>query len=556
MRRAAQRGLRAATLAERRLRRPGGLAAPAFRGSSGFTLIELMVAIVVSAIVVLGVFAFANIQRANVTSFERNVRIQQALEGAMWTIGQDVRQAGLGFTRICTELRIYDPTSGQLINPGGVGDPGLSAFDAVTQERYWVLRDGLQAHWNSAGAASIEGGAASSAAVQSGADSFDVVLGEPNYTNAIGVFNLADPIDGGDTTLVLETSVLLDSTNAAHLLQVQQMFPPGSFVVVARRSGVAVNPVQPSAQGQCVLLQVTGDVLAGADPQRWEVPIGNASGFNQNLAMLVADDGVTPPCATETPACNDDWDANTLASAMVVPVGRLRWSRYELDYFVPTLPYLVRYDLIGWREGDPEVAAATYPHCDGTCRAPQLHLPGTDPGPTAVAIAPMIEDMQVAVGCDGWSPLNAAAVGARSPDVGFEELGPAEGALAGVANVIVDENSPDSGARGIDEWLGNALVEQSAPDCVAFGTGEGNAAAWAGVELGAGPAFRMSPQTMRITLMASDEAEEAAGGIATDRLMTIEDRAELPSLVGTRQRFTLTERYAPENLHWRDSTVR
>jgi len=152
--------------------------------------------------------------------------------------------------------------------------------------------------------------------------------------------------------------------------------------------------------------------------------------------------------------------------------------------------------------------------------------------------------------------VNAAAANVRSPDLGFDEPGPAEGPLTGIANVIVDENSPDSGARGIDEWLGNALVEASAPDCVAYGTAEGNAATWAAIEPAVGPPFRMSPQTLRITLMASDENEEAAGGIATAELMTIEDRAELPSLVGTRQRFTLTERYAPENLHWRDSTVR
>ena len=65
----------------------------------------------------------------------------------------------------------------------------------------------------------------------------------------------------------------------------------------------------------------------------------------------------------------------------------------------------------------------------------------------------------------------------------------------------------------------------------------------------------MSPQAMRITLMASDETDEAAGGLVTNTLIAIEDRPELPSLVGTRQRFTLTERYAPENLRWRDSLL-
>ncbi|HWB75759.1 MAG TPA: prepilin-type N-terminal cleavage/methylation domain-containing protein [Nannocystaceae bacterium] len=527
------------------------------RKQAGFTLIEMMVAIVVSAIVVLGVFAFANIQRANATAFERNVRIQQALEGAMWTIGQDVRQAGLGFTRICSELRVWDQANARLVNPG-VADPNFAVADAITGERYWVLRDGIQAHWRSEGAGSIDGGAASSAAAGSAADSFDVILGEPNYSNAIGVFHLGDPIDGGDATLVVETSTLLDSTNVAHVAQVQQLFPPGTFVVVARRPGLLVNPVSPNAQGQCVLLQVTGDVIAGADPQRWEIPIGSASGFNADLAQLVADDGVVPPCTAESPACVDDWDATTLDAAMVVPVGRLRWSRYELDYFIPTLPYLVRYDLIGWQEGDLDgLGGVDYPHCtSGNCVAPQLHLPGGNPGPAAVAIAPMVEDMQVAVGCDGWSSANAAAAGRRVPDVGFEELGPAEGALAGVANVTVDENRTESGQRNADEWLGNAQSEASAPDCVAYGTAEGNAATWVTIETDPGPAFRMSPQTMRVTLLATDETVEAAGGIATNQLMAIEDRPELPSLVGTRQRFSLTERYAPENLHWRDSTVR
>lgn len=529
------------------------------RRQRGFTLIEMMVAIVVSAIVVLGVFAFANIQRANATAFERNVRIQQALEGAMWTIGQDVRQAGLGFTRICSELRVWDATNGRLVNPG-VGDPNNAAVDAITGERYWVLRDGIQAHWRSEGAGAIDGGAASSAAAGSGADSFDVILGEPNYSNAIGVFNVVTPIAGGDTTVVVETSTMLASNNVGHLAQVQQMFPPGTFVVVARRPGLLVNPVQPTAQSQCVLLQVTGDVFAGSDgnPQHWEIPIGSASGFNADLAQLFADDAVVPACTGETPACVDDWDASTFSAAMVVPVGRLRWSRYELDYFIPTLPYLVRYDLIGWQEGDLEgLGGVDYPHCStGQCVAPQLHLPGANPGPSAVAIAPMVEDMQVAVGCDGWSSANAAAANVRAPDLAFEELGPAEGALAGVANVTVDENRTESGQRNADEWLGNAQSEASAPDCVAYGTAEGNAATWSTIETDPGPAFRMSPQTVRITLLATDETVEAAGGIATDQLMPIEDRVQLPSLVGTRQRFSLTERYAPENLHWRDSTVR
>ena len=49
--------------------------------SRGFTLIELMVAMVVSGIVLLGIFAFSSIQQSNAVIHRRHVRIQQALEG-------------------------------------------------------------------------------------------------------------------------------------------------------------------------------------------------------------------------------------------------------------------------------------------------------------------------------------------------------------------------------------------------------------------------------------------------------------------------------------------
>ena len=87
-------------------------------GARGFTLIELMIAIVVSSIVVLGVFAFSTIQQTTSAMHQRDVRMQQALEGAMWSVGRDVRQAGLGFARRCTELRIWDAQQSRLINPG------------------------------------------------------------------------------------------------------------------------------------------------------------------------------------------------------------------------------------------------------------------------------------------------------------------------------------------------------------------------------------------------------------------------------------------------------
>ncbi|MBP7291108.1 MAG: prepilin-type N-terminal cleavage/methylation domain-containing protein, partial [Nannocystaceae bacterium] len=136
----------------------------------GFTLVELMVALVVSGIVMLGIFAFSSVQRTNASAHERNVMMQQALEGAMWSIGQDVRQAGLGFTRTCTELRVWDAATSQLVNPGA-GLPADAVVDPVTGERYWVLRDGLQGHWRPGGAGDAAGAA----------DSFDVIAGEAHH---------------------------------------------------------------------------------------------------------------------------------------------------------------------------------------------------------------------------------------------------------------------------------------------------------------------------------------------------------------------------------------
>lgn len=513
---------------------------------AGFTLIELMVALLVSGIVVLGIFAFSNIQRSNANAHERNVMVQQALEGAMWALGEDLRQAGLGFTRTCTELRVWDAESGQLINPG-VEDPALAVVDPQTNERYWVLRDGVQARWRSEGAATLD----------AAADSIDVILGEANYLGNTGVFTTTN-IDGAATSLTVSTSALLDNNNPAHLAQVQQLFPPGSFVIVAPRPSVNGISFSPTQQGQCLLLQVTSDVEAGPTAQDWSIPIDATSGFNANLPALLGGHGADPACLGEnTPvACNDDWTATTLDSAMVVPVGRLRWSRYSIDYTIPTLPYLVRADIIGHQPGiDPANlgTGVSYPHCEaGACPAAGLHLPGSQSPPAAVAIGPMIEDLQVAVGCDGWSIASSDALQQRHPDPGFEEIGPAEGPLAGQPNNLVDENRNLSAERLRDEWLGNASAEQSAPDCVAYGTGEYNRDAWAGLEPVEGPAFRMSPQTLRVTLVASSEADEAAGGLATADVVAIEDRAPMASLVGTRQRFTLTERFSPENLRWRD----
>jgi hypothetical protein len=310
------------------------------------------------------------------------------------------------------------------------------------------------------------------------------------------------------------------------------------------------------------LLQITGDV-ASAGGTAWSIPVGAASGFNADLQQLLLEDpGGDPACGSPC----DDWDPDgsdtrdNVQGAHVIPLGRLRWSRYEIDYAIEALPYLVRYDIIGWQDGDPANLGATdYPHCDaGACQGAQLHLPGSNSPPVAIAIGPMIEDMQVAVGCDGYTADAAdnALPPLAVPDTAFEEVGPAGGPYAGVPNVAVDENSNASGMRDRDEWLGNAQQEQWAPDCVYYGTGQYNADAWAATE-GAvpPPPFRMSPQTVRVTLTASSELIEQAGGLSVPTVLAVEDRPAMASPVGSRQRFSLTERFSPDNLRWRDAAI-
>ena len=529
--------------------------AQVLRRRRGFTLIELMVAMVVSSIVVLGIFAFSSIQQTTTGIHERNVRVQQALEGAMFSMGQDVRAAGMGWARMCTEIRVWDADNNRLINPGGEANAAAAATDNVTGEAYWVLRDGIQGFWNSSGAGSFVGGggaAASSARPDAAGDALDVIVAEANYTGSVGVFTLAGPMDVADTDVVVQTGPALNSGDPNQLAEVQQLFPAGSFVLLVNPPALSFRA---EGQSQCVLLQLTGDVAAGGSPTEFWLPIANTSGFN-TLPGLLNDN-------TGTPA-NDDWDPASFntTQASIIPLGRLRWSRYELDYSVATIPYLVRYDIIGFQDGvDPgNLGGVDYPHCNaGTCPQPGLHLPGSDSPPQAVAIGPMIEDMQVAVGCDGYTPAGVASAAAtiNDPALGFEEPGPAEGPFAGRANVTVDENSVESGQRDSDEWLGNAVDEVFAPDCVFYGTAEYDQLGWEGIEgtTNPPPAHRMSPQTVRITLVASGEFEEEGGGLGTLEVIPVEDRGIIESSVGVRQRFTLTERFSPENLRWRDPEI-
>ncbi len=334
----------------------------------------------------------------------------------------------------------------------------------------------------------------------------------------------------------------------------QQLFPPGTFFAIARTPGPAANPFLPETHGQCPLLQITGDVMPDInDPQLWVLPVDGAiSGFDANLTALF-----------DTSIDATDWQTGVdmQVGASILPLGRLRWSRYEIDYTVPTLPYLVRYDIIGYREGvDPgTLGGVDYPHCiAGQCPAPQLHLPGGGSPPGAVAVGPMVEDMQVAVGCDGYTAAAAAAAASPidPPDVGFEELGPAAGPTANIPNHQIDEN-PSGNERDNDEWLGNAINEVTAPDCVWYGTAQERAAQWVAVDgdQNPPPLFRMSPQSIRITLVGSSEGDEAAGGLADGDVLAVEDRRPMASPVGVRQRFTLTEVFTPKNLRWRDPTV-
>jgi hypothetical protein len=193
-----------------------------------------------------------------------------------------------------------------------------------------------------------------------------------------------------------------------------------------------------------------------------------------------------------------------------------------------------------------------------------LYLPSNQVQPPRVAIGPMIEDMQVAVGCDGWATDSPPVLDnlVPVPDIGFEEKGPASGPLANTANRKVDERDEDDD-RSNDEWVGNAS-ENWAPDCVSWGTGERNAAEWStngpASEAQPAPGFRLSPQVMRITLLAKPDTMAGGSDAADDplynQLVAIEDRPTMDSVVGNREYRTLTERFSVRNSHWRDPALR
>jgi prepilin-type N-terminal cleavage/methylation domain-containing protein len=552
------------------------------RREAGFTLIELMVAILVSSIVLMGVFAFATIQKDTANLQRRQILLQQALEGSMFSIGTDLRMAGLGFGRQCSEIRVYAESEGRLINPGAVTRANLDGVyvDTITTEPYWVLRDGVQAHWRSSpevGANDMPGLVATSASPTSAADSFDVFRGELNAAPGSGLFEVKkDGLPagtGGNAVITFTSSNLLDNNDDIQVQAVRQLFAPGSFVLV-----VPVNQVEnyiAEKQSQCALVQVTGEVQAGGGNNGWQLPVADDSGFNANLEVLLGlGDLAVPDDANADAVTNNngtefgaDWDPANFARIELIPLGRARWSRYEIDYTIDDRPMLVRSDIIGWREGDPTASITNdYPGCTGgECRMPRLYLPAPDAQPPRVAIGPMIEDMQVAVGCDGWGVANDLIDEGEVPvpDPGFEEKGPSSGPLANQANRKVDDRAEDDD-RGNDEWLGNATEEVWAPDCVSWGTGERNAQQWAGAGAGfegqPGPGFRMSPEVVRVTLLTKPDTMAGGSDAIADafynQLVAIEDRPTMESAVGSREYRTLTERFQVRNSHWRDPALK
>lgn len=557
-------------------------------GDKGFSLIEVMVALVISGLVLVGVFAFSGVARTTTQDFRRDVRIQQSLEGAMDAIGTDVRIAGLGFAQMCNEVRIWHPQAGRLINPSASTAVDILAGqvprDFDTEEPFWVLRDGFQAHWrsNNAGtAANLLGdtGRPTSASPGNHADSFDVMMGEPGYVSSLGAFrttpdtsNFTDlgPNANIDIVSAAGAANFLNPGNINDLNAVRQIFFPGSFILIVPGGHASSgNPSIPESKPSCVLMQVTGDVIGAAGGPVFTIPTGSQSGFNAQKPLLFT----VPETST--------WDGtsfNPSESQFVVPLGRLRWSRYEIDYTQPRRPFLVRRDIIGWAAGDPVVAPAiSYPACGvnpGTggpeCQLPQLHLQlfGQVNGQLAPAprtpIAPMIEDMQVAVGCDGYVTTESG----RVPIPGYEEIGPRRGLPNdNVPNTQVDEYDQVD-LRAVDEWLGNALQEERAPDCVTWGTAVNNQVSWLNSPLPFEDvdtaAFKMSPQTARVTLLGKVETEARGAGVnkagnAADpsdtffnNLYSIEDRPTVAPLAGAREYHTITEQFFFRNVTYRD----
>ena len=529
------------------------------KGDRGFSLIEIMVAIVISGLVLVGVFAFSGIARTSAADFRRDVRIQQSLEGSMEAMGQDVRLSGLGFVQLCDEIRIMDVASNRVLNPSAQTQAQIASGDVprdgTTGEAFWVLRDGFQAHWrseNTGTTANLLGdpGKPTSAAPGNHADSFDVIHGEPGYVSAMGAFRLAATAGANQLNVGISPTGAnsMVGGDAVDLAELRQLFPPGSFVLLAPDAAVA-DLGNESARGQCLLRQITADVTWAGNTIL--LPTAPASNINANYSTFVAGLGWAPNPGT-----------------VVVPLGRLTWSRYEVDYTLPARPYLVRQDIIGHLPTDPvHTPLITYPTCGinagsggAECQIPQIHVRGAagsnnEEGPRT-PIAPMIEDMQVAVGCDGWS---AAVDSVPAPLAGYAEIGGKLGLANDLKpNTRVDEYAM-SDERGTDEWLGNALTELSAPSCVFWGTGYDRAADWVAGGLASETAqtgnHKMSPQIVRITLLGKIETQRRGTnpGDASyfNMVRSIEDRDDVLPVAGAREYHTITERFQLRNVVYR-----
>ena len=207
-------------------------------------------------------------------------------------------------------------------------------------------------------------------------------MGERNFVAGSGVFKTVDVPTSSSSTANVEVEsnpIVLDSTNTDHLAWVIQMMPPGSFFVLSRdnlQPAATYQTFEPQAQSQCALMQVTGPITAGSSSSRWLIPVSNISEFNANLAALV-DTTSEPVYGSTDPVLGVDWlptgTDSPAVPRVVIPLGRLRWSRYEVDYTIPTRPYLVRTDIIGVSPGDPVStgsAGAAVPGCPSGSDAP------------------------------------------------------------------------------------------------------------------------------------------------------------------------------------------
>ena len=126
--------------------------------TGGFTLVELMVGLVVTAIVTLGIFSTYDTTRKTVMAQRQVADLQQQLRGAMYIMARDIRSAGFDPTGIGTPaapLGIQDVRKYNIVvDPGAVGpadlnangSPGLTVdfdldSDGVKEQSIYLLYD-------------------------------------------------------------------------------------------------------------------------------------------------------------------------------------------------------------------------------------------------------------------------------------------------------------------------------------------------------------------------------------------------------------------------------